>query len=75
MEATFNISNKELNESFKKKIKQLFEGEHLEITIRDQDETEYLLSNEANRNHLFESIKQAENGEFTELDLSKMSRK
>ncbi len=75
MEATFYISNKELTESFLKKIKQLFEGEHLEITIKEQDETEYLLSTEANKNHLLESLKEAENGNFIEFDLSRIDKK
>ncbi len=75
MEATFNISNKELTEDFLIKIKKLFVGEHLEITIKEQDETDYLLSTKANNEHLLESLKEAENGHFIEVDLSKYNKK
>ena len=71
MEATFNITNKELSEDFLKKIKSMFKGEHLEITIKEQDETKYLLSSEANKVHLYESLEDLEAGRVEEIDISK----
>lgn len=44
-------------------IKTLFKNKRIKVTIEDEmDETEYLLSNESNKEFLLRSIKQAEQG-------------
>jgi hypothetical protein len=59
METVFRLKTKELDMSFIESIKHLFKGKEIEITIKTaQDETEYLLGSPANKNNLFEAIKE-----------------
>ena len=65
MDVTYRLKPEELNDAFFKTLKQLFVGKEVAITVEEvQDETDYLLSNEANREHLLkavEDIKQKRN--------------
>ncbi|MCF8302435.1 MAG: hypothetical protein K9I94_04095 [Bacteroidales bacterium] len=57
MQATFKISAEELDDRLLQKIKKLVEGKPVTITITTEaDETTYLTANEANKNHLLESM-------------------
>ena len=58
MEAVFKIESGELNEELLKKIKSVFEGKNVTITItsHDFDETDYLTSNPGNKEFLTSSI-------------------
>lgn len=63
MQSTFSLNCDELNLNFLNSLKAMFLGRKIEISVRDvDDETEYLLSTEANREHLLRSISQIESG-------------
>ena len=76
MEATFKIKKSNFDSSFVEKIKSLFEkSDTIRVTVSDEmDETDYLLSSEANAAALAESLSQDKAGEFvsiSEKDLGK----
>ena len=57
MEATLKIKASELNNHLFRKIKSLFEGKSVTITISSEtDETEYLLQDKANEEFLLSSM-------------------
>lgn len=60
METTYRLKIDELNESFLKKIKKIYDkNKILEIRVFDEmDETDYLLSSKENRESLLISIKE-----------------
>ncbi|MDR3124189.1 MAG: hypothetical protein LBU16_10500, partial [Treponema sp.] len=46
-----------------KLLKETFTGKAIAVTVEEiRDETEYLLSTEANRRHLLKAVEDAENG-------------
>ncbi|MCP5495490.1 MAG: hypothetical protein H7A23_13120 [Leptospiraceae bacterium] len=58
-------SIEELDETILQSLKTLFKDKRVTVTISDSwDETEYLLSNETNKNHLLASLEQVKNGQF-----------
>lgn len=68
MVSTFTLRTEELNSSFIETIKNLFAGKEIEITVQDaQTDTEYLLQNPANKNHLLQSISSLENNQKTHM--------
>ena len=52
----------ELESSFINTIRTTYPNKIVEIQVREQDTTEYLLSSSTNRKHLLESIKNIEEG-------------
>ncbi len=77
MLATYQLSIDELDDSFVKSLKALHKNREVTIIIRDNerdhgyaDETEYLLSSEANREFLLEAIERIKNGgELISVDM------
>lgn len=81
MQATFTLRKDELTGDFWKKLKSLFRGEVLSITVEDNpggapepamDETEYLLSSPANKQFLLEGIKEIEKGNVKKIEVSSL---
>jgi len=64
MEAVFKLNTRELDASFITSLKDAYPDQNVEITVREQDETEYLLSSPANREHLEKSIREIEQGKI-----------
>jgi hypothetical protein len=56
MSTTFRLNADELESSFVEKIKLLFAHKDIAVTIYEEDETDYLSSTQANREHLDRSI-------------------
>ena len=63
MDITYRLKPEELNDDFFRTIKQMFLGKEVAITVEEvPDETEYLLSNEANREHLLQAVEDIKHG-------------
>ena len=61
MFSTYRLKVEELNLNIIESIKTLYHDKEIEIIVHDiEDETQYLLKSEANRNHLLEAIKNVE---------------
>lgn len=76
MTATYHIKEKELDESFLNQLKSIFKNKNLVVTITEEmDETEYLLSSEANKKQLENSIKNIEDGHVTVFSLNEFQEK
>jgi antitoxin YefM len=57
MYSTYRLRAEELSSNLIKAIKDTYHDREIEITVQEiQDETEYLLSTPANREHLLKSI-------------------
>ena len=77
MYATYRLKAEELTEDFVKILKESFRDKEIEITVQEaMDETEYLLSTEANRKHLLKAIEDLKSGKpghvMTMEELEKM---
>ena len=73
MYTSFIVKANELDEKFLKSIKTLFKSKTISITIEDEpDTTEYLLSTEANRKHLKESLAEAKKGKLVKVNLDNL---
>ena len=63
MDVTYRLKPEELNDDFFRTIKQMFMGKEVAITVEEvQDETDYLMSNKANRAHLLQAVEDMING-------------
>ena len=63
MTTVYHLTENELSSEFLKTVKSLFKNKKLTITIAEEiDETEYLLSNAANKKHLQKSITDLRSG-------------
>ncbi|MBW8051482.1 MAG: hypothetical protein FVQ77_14310 [Cytophagales bacterium] len=70
MDATYRLSANELTMDFLKSLKTLYKDQKIAITIEvEQDETEYLLSSEANSKMLEKSLKEAEKGNLISINI------
>lgn len=76
MYTEFHTKASDLDLSFLKGIKQIFKNKPVSIIIEeDMDDTEYLLAGEANRKMLERSLRSAEKGNLTEVNIDKYLRK
>ena len=63
MIATFKLNVNELTSQLIEQIRKAFPGKEIEITVVEQDATEYLKSNPANERHINEAIGRIEKNE------------
>jgi len=75
MHTTIKVNTNQLDVNFLNAIKNLFKDQEVEISIKNLGETEYLLSTEANRNHLAESITEYEQKKVKTFSLEEFYRK
>ena len=76
MTTTYKLNANQLSEDILKSIKEAFKDKEIEITVTDViDETEHLLSTEANKKHLYKSIEELEAGEGFPLTLAELQEK
>lgn len=64
METVFRIKVSDLNKSFIDSLKLLFKKKTIEISVTDvleEDETEFLLKNPINREHLLKAVEDIKN--------------
>ena len=62
MQSIYHLNANELDDQFLESLKVLFGDRRIEIVVSSVDETEYLMSNPANREHLLRAIKNVEEG-------------
>jgi antitoxin YefM len=61
MYSTYRLKASELNSTFLETLKKMFKNREIEIVVHDvEDETEYLLSTEANKKHILKAVKNVE---------------
>ena len=76
MTTTYKLNTKELSDEVIKSIKEAFKDKDIEITVTDSfDETEYLLSTEANKKHLYKSIDDLEKSQSIPMTLAELQEK
>lgn len=76
MTTTYKLNAKELSEEVIKSIKETFKDKDIEITVTDTiDETDYLLSTEANKKHLYKSIDDLKEGRGIPMTLAELQEK
>lgn len=76
MRTSFRLNEKEFTDEIINLIRTAFKNKEIEITISDfSDETEYLLSNDANKKHLLRSMAAIESGEGISLTLNDLQEK
>lgn len=62
MYSTYRLKADELSADLVKAIKKAYQHRQIEIIVQDiQDETEYLMSTQANRDHLLQAIENVKN--------------
>ena len=63
MVTTFRLNTSELGNTFINSLKEAYPDQNVEIMVRVDDDTEYLCSSPANREHLEKSIENVERGQ------------
>ncbi len=76
MTTIYKLNANQLNEDVLKSIKDAFKDKEIEITVTDViDETEYLLSSKANKEHIYRSIEEIEKGQGIPMSLAELQEK
>ncbi len=76
LKPSFRLNEKELTDDIIKLIRKAFKNKEIEITVSDfLDDTKYLLSTEANKKHLLNSIKDIEEGRGISFTLNDLQEK
>ncbi len=76
METTYRLNAKELSVELLQSIQAAFKDKNIEITVTDQvDETDYLMSTDANKEHLYTSIDELEQGKGIPMSLAELQEK
>jgi antitoxin YefM len=76
MTTTYRLNSKQLSNDIIKSIKEAFGDKDIEITVTDAvDETEYLLSTDANKKHLYKSMEDLEKGKGVTMTLAELQEK
>jgi hypothetical protein len=68
MVTTYKLNTRELENTILDSIKTSYPDQVIEIQVRGQDETEYLLSTPANRERMEKILIESENGELIKFE-------
>jgi len=68
MVTTYTVNTKELENNFIKSVRTTYPNQVVEIQVKEQDATEYLLSSPANREHLENAVKNVEQGKIKSFE-------
>ena len=63
MYTIYHLKADELDNAVLENLKSAFKDKHIEISVSESDETEYLLRSNANRAHLIAAVQDVENGD------------
>lgn len=73
MDVTYRLNANELTADFIKSIKMLFKDKNIALTIEEEhEETEYLVSSEANRKMLEKSLREAKDGNLIKVNIEEL---
>jgi len=76
MYSEFRLNANQLDIKFLNSLKALFKDKTISIIVEEEmDETEYLLTSEANRDMLLKSLEQAEKSELIKVNIGKSRKK
>ncbi len=76
MITTYKLNTKELSIDLIHSIREAFKDKDIEITVTDTiDETDYLLSTEANKKFLYKSIDDLEKNQGIPMTLAELQQK
>ncbi len=76
MTTTYHLNVNELSVELLNSIKAAFKDKNIDITVSEtRDETEYLLSSEANKTMLMESMRQLEEGKGVNFSMEEFQKK
>lgn len=76
METTYRLNASELSVELIQSIQAAFKDKNIEITVTDQvDETDYLLSSEVNKKHLYKSMEELEHGKGIPMSLAELQER
>ena len=64
MVTTYRLNTKDLESRFIDSVRMAYPDQIVEIQIRNQDETEYLLGTPANRERMEKALREAEDGKL-----------
>lgn len=81
MQTTYRLDASELNEKFVESIRALFAGKRIAVSVSDEvaetemDETEYLMKEPANREHLLRSIRDLDEGKGVRMSMDELEQR
>jgi len=68
MVTTYTLNTRELENTFLDSVKTTYPNQVVEIQVKEQNATEYLLSTPANREHMEKAIKNIEQGKIISFE-------
>ena len=68
MVTTYKLNTRDLEETFINSIRTTYPDKIVEIQVREQDETEFLLSTPANREHMEKVLLEAKEGKLVTFE-------
>ena len=68
METIYRLNTRELEYNFINSLRTAYPDQDIEIMVRERDETEYLFSSPANREHLLKAIENTSQGKIVTFE-------